>query len=218
MRSSENSRPTKPRAPELQTTEPHTDICPAAPPSAAEVRPDGAIAEIRPLAESEIGISLFSSFTRRQEVKKCLRSVGGQWVETEAPFIDDWNAEDYKFLAQCLRRTVQLGGIVFGAFVGGALKGFASVESAPLGKDGGYRDLTSIHVSAEMRGRGIGRELFSLAKSWAKEQGAKKLYISSHSAVESQAFYAAMGCTDAREIHAEHAEREPFDRQLECDL
>ncbi len=198
MKSSGNSRPTKPRATEQRATETR--------------------AEIRPLAESEIDISLFSSFTRRQEVKKCLRNVGGKWMETEAPFIDDWSEEDYTFLAECLRRTVRLGGIVFGAFIGGALKGFASVEAKPLGKTGDYRDLTSIHVSEELRGYGIGRELFSLAKNWAKEQGAKKLYISSHSAVESQAFYAAMGCTDAREIDGEHAEREPFDRQLECDL
>ena len=35
------------------------------------------------------------------------------------------------------------------------------------------------------------------------------------SAVESQAFYAAMGCTDAQEIDEDHARREPFDRQLE---
>ncbi len=28
----------------------------------------------------------------------------------------------------------------------------------------------------------------------------------------------AMGCTDAQEIDEEHARREPFDRQLECDV
>ena len=40
-------------------------------------------------------------------------------------------------------------------------------------------------------------------------------YISSHSALESQAFYAAMGCVDAVETNRQHVEAEPFDRQLE---
>ena len=35
---------------------------------------------------------------------------------------------------------------------------------------------------------------FANIKEWAKQKGAKKLYISAHSAVESQAFYKSMGC------------------------
>ena len=77
-------------------------------------------------------------------------------------------------------------------------------------------DLSSIHVSEDMRGRGIGRELFRIAKNWAKQHGAKKLYISAHSAVESQAFYRAMGCVEAQEYNPEHVAKEPCDCQLEC--
>lgn len=198
MKSSENSG---------RTAGPHSDR-----------RRADARAKILPLSENEIERGLFATFSRRQEVKKCLRNVGGNWTETEEPFIDDWSEEDYTFLAECLRRTVRLGGIVFGAFIGGALKGFASVEAKPCGKAGDCRELTSIHVSEELRGRGIGRELFVCAKEWAKAQGAKKLYISSHPAVESQAFYAAMHCTDARESDEERAARGPFDRRLECTL
>ena len=175
-------------------------------------------AEIRPLREGEIGRPLFAHFCRRQEVTLCLRKIGGAWRETPAPFIDDWDENDYKFLIKCLQSTVRTGGAVFGAFLGGELKGFASVEAMPLGSRGQYRDLTSIHISADVRHAGLGGALFARAKAWAKAQGAEKLYISSHSAVESQAFYAAMGCTDAREIDEEHARREPFDRQLECDV
>ena len=50
------------------------------------------------------------------------------------------------------------------------------------------------------------------------EKKAKKLYISAHSAVESQAFYKAMGCVEAEEYNAEHVEKEPYDCQLECDV
>ena len=105
-----------------------------------------------------------------------------------------------------------------GAFADGALKGFASVESAPLGKAGDYRDLTCLHVSAELRGRGIGRELFTRAAQWARAHGGKKLYLSAHSAVETQAFYAAMGCVEAREYNEAHVASEPFDCQMEYAL
>lgn len=67
-----------------------------------------------------------------------------------------------------------------------------------------------------MRGKGIGKELFQYAKSWAKEHGSKKLYISAHSAVESQAFYKEMGCIEAVEYNQEHVEKDPCDCQLEC--
>ena len=69
-----------------------------------------------------------------------------------------------------------------------------------------------------MRGRGIGKALFHAAGAWAKENGARKLYISAHSAVESQAFYKAMGCVEAQVYQKEHVEREPYDCQLECVL
>lgn len=107
---------------------------------------------------------------------------------------------------------------MLGAFADGALKGFASVESAPLGKAGDYRDLTCLHVSAELRGRGIGRELFARAAQWARAHGGKKLYLSAHSAVETQAFYAAMGCVEAREYNEAHVASEPFDCQMEYAL
>lgn len=87
-----------------------------------------------------------------------------------------------------------------------------------MGSEGQYLDLTSLHVSEEQRGMGIGRKLFGLAALWAKERGAKKLYISGHSAVETQRFYEAMGCVDAVEPSKEHLRQEPYDRQLEFDL
>ena len=93
-----------------------------------------------------------------------------------------------------------------------------SVEAALFGREQKYLDLTSIHVSEDMRGLGIGRELFLSAKKWAKEKGASKLYISAHSSVESQAFYRKMGCVEAAVYNRQHVEAEPFDCQLECAL
>ena len=94
----------------------------------------------RTLCEEEIALPLFSDFSRRQVVNFCLRRTDGVWREEAAPFVDDWSLEDYRFLAACLRRTIQKGGVVYGAFADGALKGFVSVEAEPLGKGAAERD------------------------------------------------------------------------------
>lgn len=171
--------------------------------------------QYRSLKEAEICRSLFQGFQRRQEVNLCWRKVDGNWCVREDPFIDDWSEEDYAFLVSCLKNTVCTGGLVLGAFVNDTLKGFVSVEAEPMGTGGVYRDLTSLHISSELRRQGAGKELFLRAADWARAHGGKFLYLSAHSAVESQAFYAAMGCREAREYIAKHVEAEPFDCQLE---
>lgn len=170
----------------------------------------------RQLASNEINRELFKEFIRRQVVTDCLRKENDEWVIRSNPFIDDWSEEDYKFLVSCLKNTVKNGGFVYGAFYDGVLKGFVSVEADIFGEEQGYMDLSSIHVSEDMRGKGIGKALFHAAKEWAKGKGAKKLYISAHSAVESQAFYKKMSCVEAQKYNKKHVEKEPFDCQLEC--
>ncbi len=174
--------------------------------------------QYRELSEKEIDRDLFRPFIRHQEVTKCWRKVEGEWVIRDDPFVDDWSEEDYRTLVSCLRNTAATGGLVYAAFCGGALKGFVSVEPGLFGARQDYMDLSSIHISEDMRGQGIGRQLFLAAREWAGKKGAGKLYISAHSAVESQAFYKAMGCVEAQEIRRDHVEKEPFDCQLECRL
>jgi len=171
--------------------------------------------EYRTLQIQEIDRRLFRAFIRRQVVNQCLRCENGVWVVRSDPFIDDWTEEDYQTLIGCLRNTVRTGGFVCGAFSGGELKGFVSVEKDLFGGENRYHDLSSLHVSEDMRRAGIGRALFLAAAEWARKQGAKKLYISAHSAIESQAFYRAMGCAEAAEYNQAHVEAEPYDCQLE---
>ena len=170
------------------------------------------------LSGEEINRALFRHFIRRQKVTKCWRKAGGAWCVQDVAFIDDWTEEDYEELVRCLHNTVETGGLVMGAFVHEELKGFVSVESGLFGSNREYLDLSSLHVSEDMRGKGIGRTLFRSAMDWARERGAAKRYISGHSAVESQAFYRAMGCVEAREYNQSHVEKEPCDCQLECPL
>lgn len=182
----------------------------------AAARTDPAV--YRQLDADEIDRQLFARFIRRQNVTLCRRREKGEWVIREDPFIDDWTEEDYGILISCLKNTIRTGGFVYGAFVDGALKGFTSVETTLFGGDHRYLDLSCIHVSEDMRGRGIGRVLFEAAAEWAGQKGAAKLYISAHSAMETQAFYQAMGCVEAQEYNQEHVEREPYDCQLEYRL
>ena len=172
----------------------------------------------RSLQEHEINRELFRDFIRRQVVTKCWRKEDGEWIIKDAPFIDDWTEQDYEVLIQCLKRTVRTGGLAYGAFYEEKLKGFDAVLPEIFGGENKYIDLAAIHVSQDMRGTGIGTVLFKEAKRWAKEKGAEKLYISAHSAVESQAFYKHMGCVEAAWYKKEHVEEEPFDCQLEVKL
>lgn len=174
--------------------------------------------QYKELRAEEICRELFRYFIRHQNVTKCWRKENDCWVIKDDPFIDDWTESDYQFLVECLKNTVTSGGFVYAAFDDGRLKGFTSVEPSLFGGSQCYLDLSSLHVSEDMRGRGIGKSLFLAAKEWAGQHGARKLYISGHSAVETQAFYKAMGCAPAEVYHMEHVEREPYDCQLECKL
>lgn len=170
------------------------------------------------LTQQQIGPELFSGFDRWQNVTRCWRKENGSWVLRDIAFIDDWNEEEYIFLYDCLKNTLNTGGDVIAALEGNRLLGFASVENQPFGPQNEYLQLSSLHVSNGMRGRGIGSHLFAMSCLAAAQRGAKKLYLSGHSAEETQAFYRAMGCVEAAWYHPELVAAEPCDCQLERQL
>ena len=174
--------------------------------------------QYREVQADEINRDLFKDFIRRQVVTKCWRKENGIWVIREDPFTDDWSESDYRILISCLRNTMQTGGFVYAAFYMDMLKGFVSAEAELFGEERKYVDLSSIHVSEDMRNHGIGTRLFLAAKEWAGKRGADKLYISAHSAKESIAAYKKYGCVPAAEPDGAHVVKEPFDLQLEYDL
>ena len=170
----------------------------------------------RELTEEEIREDLFRDFQRRQEVTHRLEKTSKGWTVREDRFAEDWGPEEYQILVQCLRHTAATGGLVLGAFFQGALKGFVSVEAAPVGSRGQYLEVSSLHVSRELRGQGGGAALFDAARRFARKRGFGRLYLSTHPAVETQAFYRAMGCREAEESQHSQLERTPPDCQLEC--
>ena len=120
--------------------------------------------QYRNLNPDELCPDLFKHFHRHQVVTKCWRKENEKWVIKDAPFVDDWTETDYQILVSCLKNTLASGGFVHAAFNNQMLKGFVSVESALFGGEQKYLDLTSIHISEDMRGLGIGKELFLSAK------------------------------------------------------
>lgn len=174
--------------------------------------------EFRPIGEGELTPCLFRFFDRFQIVERCWRKEDGNWVVKDIAFTERWTKRDYETLCGCLKNTLCSGGQVWGAFLAGQLKGFASVEGKLAGSRNQYADLSSLHVSADVRGHGLGRRLFLLAAESARRLGGESLYISAHSSVESQAFYHAMGCQEAGEYLLCHVEKEPCDCQMEYRL
>ncbi|MFZ2539766.1 MAG: GNAT family N-acetyltransferase [Oscillospiraceae bacterium] len=164
---------------------------------------------------NDIAFPLFDRFNRYQNVTRCWRKENDKWFLKDIAFTEQWDETEYHYLVGCLKNTILTDGAVFGAFCNSYLVGFASVERLPLGSMQEYVQLSSIHTSQESRGRGIGKVLFNMACTIAKEFGATKLYISAHSSEETQAFYRIMGCAEAKEYNNKLVEEEPCDCQLE---
>lgn len=172
--------------------------------------------EYRELLLTELTLELFRCFERYQKVERCWRKEAGNWVLKDIAFVEQWGEADYAYLVKCLQNTLKTGGSVTGAFdEAGKLVGFASVESRRFGCRKQYCQLSSLHVSCESRGRGIGSRLLACASAAGRRLGVEKLYISAHSSEETQAFYHAKGCVEAEEYEPALHAAEPCDCQLE---
>lgn len=174
--------------------------------------------QYRELHVDEIDADLFAAFERTQVVTTCRRKVEGKWIVFDEPSLIEWGPAEYDEMIERLRNTLRTGGVVWGSFTDGRLKGFAAVEGRPMGSCGQYMELSALYVSSDVRSRGIGAVLFLLAADFARNRGIEKLYISAHSAVETQAFYRTMGCVEAAEPSEAHLERNPLDCQLKYRL
>ena len=174
---------------------------------------------IQSLLESELTPGCLDHFARRQIVQSVWRKKDGQWAIVPEPFIDDWNLQERRETVEHLRHCIAEGGAVFAALSQqGEIIAFAAVSGRHIGPHREYADLLELHTDNRYRRKGLGRALFLRCAAWALEHGAQKLYISAHSAEESQAFYRSIGCIDALWICEVHAQKEPYDCQMEYAL
>lgn len=175
---------------------------------------------IRKLVKGDLFPGLLRHFDRYQQVTRCWRKQNGRWVLRDIAFIEQWSeGEKEDIVSDIFAPAIRGGGAVYGGFrLDGTLAGYAVVLPERFGSRRQYLQLKELYVSNECRQMGLGRALFEQAASFAKKQGAQKLYISAHSAAETQAFYRALGCTEAEEYSQALAALEPCDCQLEFDL
>ena len=166
----------------------------------------------------EFGERSLDGFQRLQSVSECWRSNGNTYSLQPVVYTEDWNLYERRDLAKRIAKGLDNGCVLYAALYENEIIGFAYLESGLFGSGKQYIDLAEFYVSAPFRKKGVGKKLFDEACLGAAELGAKKLYISAHSAKESIAAYKKYGCTLPEEIHAVLAEKEPCDLQLEYDL
>ncbi len=167
---------------------------------------------------SDLLNTFLTKFNRYQETKRVWFKENHQYSIKNDYFVEQWDEEKKQQVIQDLRKCIQSGGSVIGAFFLGDVVGFVNVESGLFGSKKEYVELPYIHVSNEYRHYGIGKNLFMLCCEEARKIGAKKLYIAAHPAEETQRFYKSVGCVFAVEVNEEIYRREPLDIQLECGL
>jgi len=171
---------------------------------------------LKELDKSDLRPDLLAHFIRFQEVKRALRKEDGEWVLRDVDFTEYWDDEDKReIIDEDLTDCLKSGGFIWGVFDDGRLIGFACLLTKFFGRENQYLQLSQLHVSADYRGVGAGKALLFAAAQKAKELGAKKIYISAHSAEESQKFYERVGCVDVAEVNERLVEIEPYDRQME---
>lgn len=161
---------------------------------------------------------LLDSFNRYQKVTQSWRKKDDEWVLIDNPYIEQWDAKKKQDVIAYFKLCIENGDFLIGCFFDGKLIGWVCVNIALFGSGRQYVNLELLHVSFEYRNNGLGKELFRLARGAAKELGAIKLYISSHSSKETQAFYKSLGCRKAEEIDTALYKKEPFDCHLELIL
>ena len=156
-----------------------------------------------------------TKFNRFQDTTKTWVNRNGKLRLEDTSFIEEWDTKKNTHVIESLKRCIQMGGFVVGAYHTDTLVGFANIENKFFGSNNQYLELPYIHVTNEIRHSGIGRSMFAICCQKARAKGAKKLYIGSHPAQTTQAFYSAMGCVLAQEINQEIYKREPLVFHLE---
>lgn len=170
------------------------------------------------LDNGNFGYNSLDGFVFRQKVSRCWRKNGAVYVLTPVNYTEDRTLTERRQTAKKITDAVNSGSTAVGAFKDGEVIGFALLADRLSGGKNKYADLLEFYVSEPFRNRGVGRKLFSFVCAEARKSGAKKLYISAHSAEETIRAYDSYGCILASEPSAEHIKKEPFDLQTEISL
>jgi predicted N-acetyltransferase YhbS len=140
---------------------------------------------------------------------------GGQLVRTPKYFeIPGWRPHAVEKETPVLLDRFDRGGTFLGVFDAETLIGTSVLESARVGRAGDQMQLAYLYVSRAYRGRGVGIQLFDAAVSFAREAGAKALYVSATPTENTVDFYLNRGCVLAPEPDPRLLAAEPDDIHL----
>lgn len=154
---------------------------------------------------------------RSEVIENIYRIENGALVLIPQPFdIPGWPPGEVEKYTPILLDCFDRGGWFYGAFDHAELIGLVVLESKRIGKHKDQLQLKFLHVSRSYRNRGLGTQLYELAKATARERGGRRLYISATPTENTVNFYLRLGCAVAREPDPELFDLEPEDIHLEC--
>jgi len=168
--------------------------------------------EIQLLSQENMNKNSLDDYCRTQSVESVYRLIDREYQLIKDEATMDWSLEKKRAIAKELLSTKY---IAYGAIEEGKIVGFISVESQLRGE---RLVLEMMQVSQEYRGQGLGKKLFKIAKTKAKEMGARQVYVSACSSEETIAFYKAMGCKVTDNPIISIAKSEPMDLQMIYDV
>ncbi len=142
---------------------------------------------------------------------------GALVLRPERHDLTGWPPGEAEKYTPILLESFDRGGWFYGAFDDAELVGAVVLDSKWITRKDQLQ-LKFLHVSRAYRKRGLGTELFELAKATARERGARRMYISATPSENTVNFYIRLGCAVAREPNPELFALEPEDIHLECDV
>lgn len=156
---------------------------------------------------------MLKDFDRTQIVSKRYDLTDGVKSIQDISFVDDWSLATKEEIVDefFLNDDYYNKGI----YDQGRLIAFSSLSLHKIGPNHDYLELKMLHVDKAYRGKGLGKLLFEDLVFKAKSLKARKLYISAHSAVETQAFYMSLGCKDTEWLSEKAFKLEPYDIHME---
>jgi len=153
---------------------------------------------------------------RSEIIDRVYHHKGGELIlENEHYNMTGWPPGEPDQYGPILDDCFNRGGIFIGAFHDGRLVGTAVLDIQFIGQDKNQLQLKLLHVSREFRKKGLGRVMFDLAVSRARELDARLLYISATPSENTVNFYLHLGCCLTTQLDAALFELEPEDIHLE---
>ena len=151
-----------------------------------------------------------------QYINNAWREVDGKRVLVPINYQDPTWPNGFEVHYSKLRDTIENSGVSIGAFdENEKLLGFGSINNIEFGKKSNYALLDQLFLSLDIRGKGIGKQIFYKCVDIAKNWHMDKILICAGSAEETVGFYRSIGCKETEELHEEFYDEDPRDLQFE---